>query len=266
MAALFAAPTALAAPAPAEPAEPADEPEAIVPADAEADEDPAEATPPAIAPPTQPDPDPDPAPEGPADEAVDAEPEPAPAPEPAPEGAAGPAIEPPRVDGPYVGVTPFVPMTFARVRNLDADGVFVGPGGSARAGEAVFPWMTIGVELTGSLGYKPAQRVGQGALLIDVGFLPMPKRPLSLHVGFGVGGGAVREDGVEGRSGFGGAAFKAAARYEFFPLAKRLRPRRGGGFGLGPELGWIGFTPAAAGRPMSNTLYLGLATTYYFGS
>ncbi|MCA9661146.1 MAG: hypothetical protein KC486_22585, partial [Myxococcales bacterium] len=83
---------------------------------------------------------------------------------------------------------------------------------------------------------------------------------------FGVGGGAVREDGVEGRSGFGGAAFKAAARYEFFPLAKRLRPRRGGGFGLGPELGWIGFTPAAAGRPMSNTLYLGLATTYYFGS
>jgi hypothetical protein len=94
----------------------------------------------------------------------------------------------------------------------------------------------------------------------------VPKRPLSLHVGFGIGGGAIREDGVEGRKGYGGAAFKAAVRYEFFPLAKSFRPKRGGGFGLGPEVGWLGFTPAAAGRPMSNTVYLGLTTTYYFGS
>ncbi len=159
-----------------------------------------------------------------------------------------------------------MPLTFARVRILDAAGVFVGPGGSLRAGEVVYPWMTIGIELTGELAYRTNQRVGQGALLIDVGFLPMPKRPLSLHLGFGVGGGAVREEGIEDRSGFGGAAFKASARYEFFPLAARLRPRRGGGFGLGPELGWFGLTPAAAGRPMSNSIYLGLTTTYYFGS
>mgnify|MGYP002140834198 CR=1 FL=1 len=35
---------------------------------------------------------------------------------------------------------------------------------------------------------------------------------------------------------------------------------------LGPELGWLGFTPAAAGRPMSNTIYIGLFMGFYFGS
>ncbi len=173
---------------------------------------------------------------------------------------------PPRVDGIYVGLTAYVPLSFARVRNLETPGVYVGPGGSFRAGEVVYPWMTIGVELTGELAYQSNQRLGQGAFLVDIGFLPVPKRPLSLHVGFGIGGGAIREDGVEGRKGYGGAAFKASARYEFFPFAKKRRPKRGGGFGLGPELGWLGFTPAKAGRPMSNTVYLGLTTTYYFGS
>ena len=173
---------------------------------------------------------------------------------------------PPRVDGIYVGLTAYLPLSFARVRNLETPGVYVGPGGSFRAGEVVYPWMTIGIELTGELAYQSNQRMGQGAFLVDIGFLPVPKRPLSLHVGLGIGGGAIREDGVEGRKGYGGAAFKAAARYEFFPLAKTFRAKRGGGFGLGPEVGWLGFTPAAAGRPMSNTVYLGLTTTYYFGS
>jgi len=182
------------------------------------------------------------------------------------EDPASATIEPPRVDGIYVGLTGYVPLTFARVRNLETDGVFVGPGGSFRAGEAVYPWMTIGIEITGELAYRADQRIGQGAFLVDIGFLPMPKRPLSLHVGFGVGGGAVRQDGIEGRQGYGGAAFKATARYEFFPFAKRKRPLRGGGLGLGPEVGWFGLTPAKRDRPMSNTVYLGLTTTFYFGA
>ncbi|MCB9566304.1 MAG: hypothetical protein H6710_03660 [Myxococcales bacterium] len=113
----------------------------------------------------------------------------------------------------------------------------------------------------------PRRSAGRsGALLVDFGFLPLRQRPLSLHAAFGVGGGAVRQAGIEGRQGFGGAVFKAAARSELCPVAERKRPRRGGGFGLAPELGWIGFPPAAAGRPMSNTLYLSLTLTYYFGS
>ena len=54
-------------------------------------------------------------------------------------------------------------------------------------------------------------------------------------------------------------------RYEFFPQAERKRPKRPGGWVVGPELGWRGFTPAAPGRPMSNTVFLGLWFGYYWG-
>ena len=53
--------------------------------------------------------------------------------------------------------------------------------------------------------------------------------------------------------------------YEFFPQAERKRPKRPGGWVVGPELGWRGFTPAAKGRPMSNTLLLGIWFGYYWG-
>ena len=68
------------------------------------------------------------------------------------------------------------------------------------------------------------------------------------------------------RFGFGGALFKASLRYEFFPLAPRKRPDRGGGWAIGPELGWLGATPAGPGQPFVNTILLGVSTSFYFGS
>jgi hypothetical protein len=177
---------------------------------------------------------------------------------------------PPRVDGPYFGVTATGTTSFVRVNDLETPRPFRGFGGSARVGQAVLPWMTIGLLLEGTLAYSShddaRQRVGQGSLGVEFGFLPVPRTPLSLRAGFGIGGGAVREDGVRGRSGFGGPVFTGAIRYELFPWADRRRPRRGGGFSLGPEIGWIGATPAASGRPMSNTVYAGLAMLFYLGS
>ena len=117
-----------------------------------------------------------------------------------------------------------------------------------------------------AMGPGPVKNTKEGAFLVDFGFYPTKKAPLSLRAGFGAGGGAVREAGREKRSGFGGAVFTAAVRYEFFPFAAKKRKNRGGGFSLGPELGWIGFLPAAKGRPMSNTVYLGLFVGFYFGS
>ena len=156
-----------------------------------------------------------------------------------------------------------------RVNNFTTPNPLLGSAAGLRFGEAILPWMTIGVELAGTWGYRfadPRQRLLQGAFLIDFGFLPSRKLPLSLHVGFGAGGGAVRQADRSARSGFGGAVFTGSVRYEIFPLADRKRPNRGGGFSLGPELGWLGFTPAARGRPMSNTVYLGLFVGFYFGS
>jgi hypothetical protein len=168
-----------------------------------------------------------------------------------------------------MGLTLGASGSFARVNNFATPNPLAGSAASLRFGEAILPWMTIGVEIAGTWAYRfadPRQRLLQGAFLIDFGFLPSRKLPLSLHVGFGAGGGAVREAGRSARSGFGGAVFTGSLRYEIFPLADRKRPKRGGGFSLGPELGWLGFTPAARGRPMSNTIYLGLFVGYYFGS
>jgi len=168
-----------------------------------------------------------------------------------------------------MGLTLGASGSLARVNNFETPNPFAGGATGLRFGEAVLPWMTIGVEIAGTWAYRfadPRQRLLQGAFLIDFGFLPSKKIPLSLHVGFGAGGGAVREAGRTARSGFGGAVFTGSLRYEIFPLADRKRPNRGGGFSFGPELGWLGFTPAARGRPMSNTVYLGLFVGFYFGS
>ena len=196
------------------------------------------------------------------------------APDDAPPPKRAASDKPPRVDGTYVGGTLGFGLSFARVNDFATDDPFAGGGGSLRVGEVVYPWMSVGVEIAGNLAYRPAaprQRLLQGAFLVDFGFYPAPRLPLSLRVGFGAGGGAVRPEIAKGagfgkRSGFGGAVFTGAIRYEFFPGAAKRRPTRGGGLAIGPELGWIGFLPAARGRPMSNTIYLGFFLGFYFGS
>jgi hypothetical protein len=194
---------------------------------------------------------------------------PGPAPESTAPGSTAPS--PPRIDGPYVGAVLFSGITLARVNDLETGGGFAAFGGTFRFGEMVLPWLGLGLQVGGSGAVRSQdaarQTLGQGLLAVDLSFVPVPKRmPLTLRASFGFGGGAVREVGVPDRAGFGGAMFGAAVRYEWFPWAKVRRPFKGGGFALGPELGWIGFTPAAAGRPMSNTIYLALALGFYFGS
>lgn len=163
-------------------------------------------------------------------------------------------------------------LGLVRVNDLDTAGPFAAFGGTASVGQMVFPWLGLGLHGGGGGGVRSEggarQRLGQGHLGVEFKLVPLPKRvpSLSLRTSFGFGGGAVRQEGIEKRSGFGGGQFSGAVRYELFPWAARRRPYRGGGFGLGPELGWLGFTPAAAGRPMSNVVYVALATTFYFGS
>jgi hypothetical protein len=191
-----------------------------------------------------------------------------------PEGEAEVVVEaqkPPRIDGPYLGLVMYGGISAIRVNEFSTPGAFGIGGGYIRFGQMVFPWLGLGLQGGGNGGVGQGtdvqQTVGQGALLVDFTFVPAPKRVqgLSLRASFGFGGGAVRRDGIDGRSGFGGAFFGAGARYEFFPGASRYRATKGGGFGLGPEIAWLGATPAARGRPMANTVYLGLAMTFYFG-
>jgi hypothetical protein len=126
--------------------------------------------------------------------------------------------------------------------------------------------MSIGIAAGGQAGWIGKQQMFQGALLVEFGFVPVKRYPLSIRTGFGFGGGAVTEQGIARRFGYGGALFKGSLRYEFFPLAERKRPDRGGGWAIGPELGWLGATPAGKGQPFVNTILLGLSTSFYFGS
>mgnify|MGYP006979937483 CR=1 FL=1 len=183
------------------------------------------------------------------------------------ETAAPPAApKPPRIDGGYYGGS--LPFTFGykRIQAFDTPAPFIGGGAGFRAGDAVFDWMTLGFEVDMLIGNSSlGQRETGGQLLIDFGFYPRPKTPWSIRTAFGFGAASVRDaDGTP--SGYGGAAFRVATRYEFFPRVMKYRPTKGGGFGIGPELGWAGATPAARGRPMANTFFVGLSSTFYFGS
>lgn len=176
---------------------------------------------------------------------------------------------PPRIDGAYVGTMLFGGASLVRVNDLDTDGAFATFGGWLRGGQMVLPWLGLGIAVGGLGGARSEsgarQTLGEGGILVEGQFVPVPRIPFSLRVGFGFGAGAVMQEGRSGREGFGGALFQAAARYEFFPGAARYRPERGGGFGIGPEIGWLGATPATADGPMAHALYLGLSATWYFG-
>jgi hypothetical protein len=175
-------------------------------------------------------------------------------------------VRPPRFDGPYLGVLAIGTANFMKVIDLETPAPLIGTGGFLQAGDAVFPWMSIGIAAGGQAGWIGKQQMFQGSLLVEFAFVPVKRYALSIRTGFGFGGGAVTEQGIARRFGYGGALFKGSLRYEFFPLAERKRPDRGGGWAIGPELGWLGATPAGKGQPFVNTILLGLSTSFYFGS
>lgn len=175
---------------------------------------------------------------------------------------------PPRIDGFYLGGAIHTAATVARVENYDTD-PFWGGGGNVNVGAAVLPWMTIGFEGRGANYFNSrGQRMFQGGLIAEAGFYPLRRHPFSIHAGLGFGLGYVEDDSVieeEVRSGLGFPQFMGLARYEFFPGARKRRPYRAGGFAIGPEIGWRGFTPSKRGRPMSNSFFVSVWFAYYWG-
>lgn len=176
------------------------------------------------------------------------------------------AIRPPRVDGPYFGVLAIGTANFAKVLAFDTPSPLLGGGGFLQAGDAVLKWLSLGIAVGGHTGFSGTKQLAAGGLLVELGFIPSQRYPLSIRTAFGFGGGRITDRSTGERPGFGGALFKGSLRYEFFPLAAKKRPDRGGGWAIGPELGWLGATPAAKGQPFVHTILLGLSTSIYFGS
>lgn len=183
------------------------------------------------------------------------------------DGTRPPARRPARVSGTYLGMAIWPGVSWAFSPNLEVDqsGALGGGGGALRLGQAVLPWLTLGVDGDGGFYFAPDRFFMNGGFMVEAGFYPAPRYPLSIRAGFGFGVGLLLDDRTEVRGGVGGPKFMGSVRYEFFPGADRRRPKRPGGWVLGPELGWRGFTPAAAGRPMSNTVFLGVWFGHYWG-
>ena len=184
-------------------------------------------------------------------------------PEPAPKLAS----KPPRISGTYLGMTVWPGLSWAFSPNLEIDQsrVIPGGGGALRLGQAVLPWMTIGVDASGGFYFNRDTFFTEGGLLVELGFYPVPRYPFSFRGGFGFGAGLILDDRVEVKGGVGGPKFMGGVRYEFFPQADRKRPHKAGGWAVGPELAWRGFTPAGKGQPMSNTVLLGIWFGFYWG-
>lgn len=177
------------------------------------------------------------------------------------------ASKPPRISGTYLGMTiwPGLSWTFSPNLEIDQRAMIPGGGGAVRLGQAVLPWLTLGLDASGGFYFNRDTFFMEGGLLVELGFYPVARYPLSFRTGFGFGAGLILDDRTPDRGGVGGPRFMGGVRYEFFPQAERKRPGRAGGWALGPELAWRGFTPAARGRPMSNTVLLGLWFGYYWG-
>ena len=193
--------------------------------------------------------------------------EPASEPEPKPPELEPRASKPPRISGTYLGMTIWPGMSWAFSPNLEIDQsrVIPGGGGALRLGQAVFPWMTLGLDASGGFYFNRNTFFTNGGLLVEAGFYPVPRYPFSIRTGFGFGIGLILDDRAEEKGGVGGPQFMGGIRYEFFPQADRKRPRKAGGWAVGPELAWRGFTPAGKDKPMSNTVLLGLWFGYYWG-
>jgi hypothetical protein len=198
-----------------------------------------------------------------------------PVPEPGPALDADPSVaettqsvSPPRVDGFYLGGAFHTGAGFVRVEAFET-APFFGGGGNLNVGAAVLPWMTIGFEGRGAHYFNElGQTLFQGGLIAEAGFYPMPGRPLSIRTGLGFGLAFARDESQipeKRRAGLGFPQFLGSVRYEFFPGAAKRRPYRAGGFTLGPEIGWRGWTPSKRGRPMANTVFIGLWIGWYRG-
>jgi hypothetical protein len=176
----------------------------------------------------------------------------------------------PRISGTYLGMTIWPGLAWAHSPNQEVDqsAPMAGGGGALRLGQAVFPWMTIGLDASGGFFFDRHRFFTKGGLLVELGFYPIPRYPFSIRGGFGFGIGLLLDDRAPEKGGVGGPRFMGSVRYEFFPGAERKRPRKPGGWVVGPELGWRGFTPAGPGakdRPSSNMVMLGIWFGYYWG-
>ncbi|MCU0661996.1 MAG: hypothetical protein MUC50_06685 [Myxococcota bacterium] len=112
-----------------------------------------------------------------------------------------------------------------------------GPLGALRMGQAVTPYLDLGIAVLAGAGYDSNRGAVLGRFGLEAQVRPIPvMEPAFLRVGVGFGLTDVfdRKDKMASVPGRTGAAYVVAIGYDFFPGRS---PERSGGFSLSPVLG-----------------------------
>ena len=169
------------------------------------------------------------------------------------------AQKPPRLSGPYLGLSLMGTVTGARVNRFGTDTPFAGGGGFLRFGQFVLPWFGLGLSVGGT-GASPRTRapaMSLSARAVCSSTSSSSPHPSASRASASAPASASVAERSPKKASRAAAATAVPLRrrhpLRLLPRRQRYRATKAGGFGIGPELGWLGFTPAAGRRPMSNT-------------
>jgi hypothetical protein len=189
-----------------------------------------------------------------------------------------PAVEVPRVEGPYLGLS--LPI-YAGWTHVDLDQYdyeymddppeqnryTLGGGFVLRYGQTLTRRFGLGFTLGFMRGkdFTDDSRMGHGEVSMEFFLRPLLRRSWTVHASLGGGFGRSRLDTEFPELTFAGTLLSVFTRYAFFPGVDRRRPDKAGGFCLGPEIGVAAFLPGAWTENSHAEILLGLWMGYFFG-
>ena len=118
-------------------------------------------------------------------------------------------------------------------------GPWPGVGGTLRMGQAILPWLDLGISAAAVGTFEERWTAMHGRLSIEAQFRPMEPLAIRIYGGFGVTDPYRRFQGAPKLTGRIGGTYGAAIGWDFFPSRD---PKRSGGFAVTPFV-WFEWSP-----------------------
>ncbi|MCK9463317.1 MAG: hypothetical protein M0R80_27165 [Proteobacteria bacterium] len=140
-------------------------------------------------------------------------------------------------------------------------GPWPGVGGELRVGQAILPWLDLGISAAVVGTFEERWTAVHGRLSIEAQIRPVAPLAIRLYGGFGVTDPYRRAHGAEKLIGRVGGTYGVAVGWDFFPAHD---PRRSGGFAVTPFVWFEGspdpnFATVTGGIGIEITFWTGLA-------
>jgi hypothetical protein len=159
---------------------------------------------------------------------------------PARAGDDGSLLEKPRPrQGYYFSLGGFGALSGHDARHLGWLGPWPAVGGQLRTGQAILPWLDIGLDIGVTPSFDKQYLAMLYRLAIEAQFRPIEPLFIRIYGGFGATDVSRRIQGIEKIIGRVGGTYGAAVGWELYPGHD---PRRSGGFAVAPYL-WFEASP-----------------------